>query len=161
MVRSGHLRVLPESRSECRDGERPCPLVSCRYHLLLDVGSQAVNPRTQEPIQGRAQLHFSRAVDESSENDIAAVLQEMPETCALDVADRGAHTLQRLAEIVNARFQSVDEVGRRALEKIREAGHDFDEREHPDDPYLKYCNAGADELAEIAAELRQRGRAKR
>ena len=31
----------PASRTECKDGARPCPFVSCKYHLFLDV-----NPST-------------------------------------------------------------------------------------------------------------------
>ncbi len=27
----------PKLRSECVDGPRPCPFVSCKYHLYLDV----------------------------------------------------------------------------------------------------------------------------
>jgi hypothetical protein len=159
MVRARALRVLPESRSECRDGARPCPLVSCRFHLLLDTGAQAVNPRTQEKLAGQAQLHFTRTLDESSEDDIADVLREMPETCALDVADRGATTSRAIAELLGInRRQGVEELVSAALEKIREGDHEFDEREHPDDPYLKYCNMGADELAEITAELRARSK---
>src|SRR6476659_8340628 len=27
----------PESREECVDGPRPCPFVSCKHHLSIDV----------------------------------------------------------------------------------------------------------------------------
>lgn len=149
MVRARALRVLPESRSECRGGERPCPYVSCRFHLLLDVTSD-----------GR--LYLTRELDEQDEDSIADALREMPETCALDVADRGASTSRTIADLLGmARRQGVEETVSVALEKIRKGGHDFEEREHPEDFYIRYANCGADELAEIAAELRARGKVKR
>ncbi len=29
--------VRPKTRGECASGPRPCPWVSCRHHLYLDV----------------------------------------------------------------------------------------------------------------------------
>jgi len=30
----------PRSRSECSDAPRPCPFVSCKHHLFLDVSAR-------------------------------------------------------------------------------------------------------------------------
>ena len=30
----------PRLRSECADGPRPCPFVSCKYHLYIDVSAR-------------------------------------------------------------------------------------------------------------------------
>ena len=139
-----HLRVLPATRSECVDGARPCPLVSCRYHLLLDIAED-----------GR--LFVTREIDEGDADDIVEVLTAMPETCALDVAARGM-TLEEIAALMGMRRQSVDQVAQRALERIRAADHDWEEREHPEDFYIRYSNMGAAELAELAAELRRKGK---
>ena len=70
----------PQVRSECENGERPCPFVSCKYHLYLDV-----NPET-----GSIKLNFP-----DSE------VWELEETCALDVAMRGGVTLEEVGEIMN------------------------------------------------------------
>jgi hypothetical protein len=67
-VVAGHKR--PKCRSECRDGPRPCPWVGCRYHLFLNVN-----------FRGRLCLKWGRDVEEA--------FKKMPDTCALDVADRG------------------------------------------------------------------------
>lgn len=145
MVKSGRLRVLPESRSECRDGHRPCPLTSCRYHLLLDVARD-----------GR--LFMTRDLDESDVESVAAALVEMPETCALDVADRGASTSVAVAELVGVSREEVERTIQRAAKRVRDSGVEFDEREHREDPYAKYHDTGAQELADITAELRARKR---
>ena len=71
----------PTSRADCVDMERPCPYVSCKYHLYIDVHSQ----------RGSIKMNFT---------DIE--VWEMTETCALDVADRGGITLEEVVvEIVN------------------------------------------------------------
>jgi len=138
----------PRTRSECADGlERPCPWVSCRYHLLLDVAED-----------GR--LYVTQDLDEGDEDDIAKVLFRMPETCALDVAERGANNFVSIGRLLNVSKQRVEQVQVRALARIRDGAHEFEEKEHPEDPYLRYSAMGADELAEITAELRRRQRAK-
>jgi hypothetical protein len=38
----------PKSRSECKDMDRPCPFVSCKYHLYIDV----------HPVRGSIKLNF-------------------------------------------------------------------------------------------------------
>lgn len=145
MVRAVHLRVLPETRGECRGGARPCPLVSCRMHLLLDVAED-----------GR--LFMTRDLDEGDADSIVDALREMPETCALDVAAAGGMTFEQVAVLMSMRKQSVDQVEKRALERLRAAEHDWEEREHPEDFYVRYSNMGATELAEVAAELRRRNK---
>jgi hypothetical protein len=76
----------PKSRSECKDMERPCPFVSCKYHLYIDV----------HPVRGSIKLNFP---------DIE--IWEMTETCALDVADRGGITLEEVGEIMNLTRERV------------------------------------------------------
>lgn len=137
------VRERPACRSECRDLSRPCPYVTCRYHLLVDIGSD-----------GR--LLKMREFDENDPDSIAAAIEEMDETCALDVADRGGVTSVRVADLVGIRRQGVEEI-------ISEVGaqldrDDFEERDHPEDFYIRYSRMGADELSEIAAELRRRGK---
>ena len=68
--------LRPRDRGQCVTGARPCPWVSCKFHLYLDV-----NPET-----GSIKLNFP---------DLE--VWEMPETCALDVADRGGITLEEHA----------------------------------------------------------------
>lgn len=145
MVRAVHLRVLPESRSECAGGARPCPYVTCRYHLLLDIGEG-----------GR--LLKARDFDEGDADGIAEALREMPETCALDVADRGSTISRVIGDAMGVRRDTVEMLISGALQSIRDGEHDWEEREHPEDFYVRYSNMGAAELAELAAELRRKAK---
>ena len=73
----------PKCREECATMPRPCPFVSCSHHLYLDV-----NPET-----GAIKLNFPHLE-----------VWEMPETCSLDVADRGGITLE---EVGNPREEPI------------------------------------------------------
>lgn len=91
-------RVLPLTRAECEDGERPCPFVSCKHHLYLDV-----NPET-----GSIKLNFPHLEP-----------WEMAESCSLDVAERGGITLEEVGAIVNLTRERVRQVEVRATTKLR------------------------------------------
>ena len=91
----------PETRADCRHGphaERPCPFVSCKHHLYLDV-----NERT-----GSIKLNFP---------DLE--VWELPETCALDIADRGGITLEEVGEIMNLTRERIRQLETRSLAKIK------------------------------------------
>lgn len=90
----------PATRGDCELVERPCPYVGCRYNLFLDV-----SPKT-----GAVKLNFP-----DLEPD------QIPETCALDVADEGGLTLELVAEITNITRERVRQVEVKAfatLEKL-------------------------------------------
>ncbi len=88
----------PFTRAECACGERPCPFVSCKYHLYLDV-----NPET-----GSIKLNFPHLE-----------VWEMADTCALDVADRGGITLEEVGEIMNLTRERIRQVEVRGLLKLK------------------------------------------
>jgi hypothetical protein len=123
--------------------------------LLLDVGEG-----------GR--LLKARDFDEEDPNSIAETLREMSETCALDVAARGgigvtgdrhsAFTASDIGDLMGIRLRGVEEITERAVRRIHDAEHDWEEREHPEDFYVRYSNMGQAELAELAAELRRKNR---
>ena len=75
-------------------GERPCPFVSCKHHLYLDVSPRA----------GAIKLNFP---------DLE--VWEMNETCALDIADRGGTTLEDVGAIMNLTRESVRLISKRCL----------------------------------------------
>jgi hypothetical protein len=87
----------PRSRSECVNGERPCPFVSCKHHLYLDVSART----------GAIKLNFP---------DLE--VWEMAETCALDVADRGGTTLEEVGAIMNLTRERIRQVEVKALAKL-------------------------------------------
>lgn len=98
----------PQDRAECVNGVRPCPFVTCKHHLYLDV-----NPDT-----GSIKLNFP---------DLE--VWEMRETCALDVADRGGITLEEVGEILNLTRERIRQVEVKGLERLREAGMRVDSRQ--------------------------------
>lgn len=83
----------PRTRAECVDGPRPCPIVSCKYHLYLDV----------HPRSGNIKLNFP---------DIG--VEEMGESCALDVADRHGATIEEIGAIMNLTRERVRQLEVRA-----------------------------------------------
>jgi hypothetical protein len=90
--------MRPKTRSECIDGARPCPFVSCAHHLYLDV-----SPRT-----GAIKLNFP---------DLE--VWEMTETCALDIADRGGTTLEEVGAIMNLTRERIRQVEVKGLAKLQ------------------------------------------
>ena len=88
----------PRTRGDCAEGARPCPYVSCKYNLYVDV-----NPRT-----GSVKMNFP---DKE--------LWELSETCALDVADRAGITLEEVGVIMNLTRERVRQLEMRGLTKLR------------------------------------------
>lgn len=91
----------PRTRADCVDMERPCPYVSCKYHLYIDV----------HPVRGSIKVNFP---------DVE--VWEMTETCALDVADRGGITLEEVGEIMNLTRERVRQVETAGLAKLAAIG---------------------------------------
>lgn len=99
-----HLRLLPiserpQTRLECETGPRPCPFVSCQFHLYLDVGKK-----------GSIKLNFPHLEPD-----------ELVETCVLDVADRGGATLEEVADFINLtreRVRQIEEIARGKLHRL-------------------------------------------
>jgi len=87
----------PPTRGECAEGPRPCPYVSCKHHLFIDV-----SPRT-----GAIKLNFP---------DLE--VWELGESCALDVADRGGTTLEDVGAIMNLTRERIRQVEVKALAKL-------------------------------------------
>ncbi len=91
-------RRLPVLRSECVDGPRPCPFVSCQHHLYIDVAGRT----------GAIIMNFP---------DIKP--EELTESCALDVADRGGATLEDVGEYTNLTRERIRQLEVRALDKLK------------------------------------------
>lgn len=97
------LRLLqperPPRRSICAQGVRPCPYVSCRYHLYLDVrgdGVLRVNFPEREP-------------------------EELMATCALDMAEDGPRTLDQVAGLMGMSKERARQLEASAFAKLKKA----------------------------------------
>jgi hypothetical protein len=126
----------PRAREECLDGPRPCPFVSCKHHLFIDV-----SPRT-----GAIKLNFP---------DLE--VWDMGESCALDVADRGGTTLEDVGAIMNLTRERIRQVEVKALARLEALRDMMALREYVDEgpvgkrrlPQLSKADlAGADEESE-------------
>jgi hypothetical protein len=91
----------PRTRAECANAPRPCPFVSCRYHLYLDVHQSS----------GSLTLNFPDADPD-----------ELPATCALDVADAGPATLEHVGELLNISRERVRQLEERLIHQLRARG---------------------------------------
>lgn len=90
----------PVYRSDCIDGERPCPWASCKHNLYIEVTER-----------GSVRLPFG-----------ALGIDEIPDTCALDVADRGGATLEETGGFANLTKERVRQMETRAFALLKKAG---------------------------------------
>jgi len=99
----------PQTRGDCvqtRENPhainaiRPCPWVSCKYHLQISV-----NPET-------GKIYHGLDPDDWTEDT---------QTCALDLADQGGAALDEVGRAMGVVRERVRQLEARALKRIREA----------------------------------------
>jgi hypothetical protein len=88
----------PVTRGDCVDGPRPCPWVSCKYHLYLDV----------DPEHGSLKINFPDREP-----------WELRETCVLDVAEE-KNKLGDVGVLLNVTRERIRQMETRALILLRE-----------------------------------------
>lgn len=90
----------PRTRGECLEEARPCPWVGCRDHLLLDLAPPLRSgqpPGLMLNVKGTARRRRLSSSADASEVDTwtdraVSTLMVMTDTCARDIAKRGALT---------------------------------------------------------------------
>ena len=104
---SDHLpRLDGLTRGECQGGHRPCPMVSCRHNLYLDVS----------PKSAAVKLNFP---------DLEPWEVDPAHSCSLDVADLGGATLEDVARAMNLTRERVRQIETSAIAHAGEAGESF------------------------------------
>jgi hypothetical protein len=96
---SGEQRALPASFAQCPSG--PCPYVTCKYHLYLDI-----------TFDGGIRLNFPEIEP-----------TDMMFPCALRfAANLGEHSFDELSRYVNTKPNMLRNVFAKALRKLKEEG---------------------------------------
>lgn len=95
----------PRCRADCIDGPRPCPWVGCKWNLYLDVSEH-----------GSLQLNFPELE-----------VDQVPNNCALDLADRGGITLEQVGDVMNVTRERVRQIETLALRRLEHEGLDAPE----------------------------------
>lgn len=90
----------PRTRADCVNGPRPCPWVSCKFHLYLDV-----NEKT-----GTIKFNFP---------DLE--VWELKETCALDLADKQESSFDDIAQVLNLTKERVRQLVGSATRRLHDA----------------------------------------
>lgn len=97
-------RRLPLTRGDCIEDDRPCPYISCKFHLFLDVTKI-----------GNIKINFPHLMDP----DGTPRLDEMEFTCALDIADNGGETLDALGTRMNMTRERIRQIVKAIIKKLR------------------------------------------
>jgi hypothetical protein len=105
-----HLRVLtqrapeaPKTRADCEAVERPCPFVACAHNLFLDVLE-----KSDAAPYGKIRTYRASP----SEMDPAS-------SCALDIAERGEHTCEEVAQFFPVSAERIRQLDVQAKAKIK------------------------------------------
>ena len=83
----------PKTYGDCQKLPRPCPFVGCRYHLYLDSSKGSLHTLAGEPDQ-------------------------IPQTCALDVANEGAKTLEEVGALLGVTRERIRQIEQMALRSL-------------------------------------------
>ena len=104
-----HLPLLheerPRTRADCVGQPRPCPWVSCRHHLFLEVNESSGALRLNRP---------------------GLQVDQLEETCALDVAEkvrqRGEQaSLEEIARLLGVSQERIRQIERTAMQSLTES----------------------------------------
>lgn len=95
----------PETRGQCEQAARPCPYVSCRHHIFIEMQKS-----------GSIRFPFG---------DSLQTLPKLEYTCSLDAAAEGEMTLQRVATLNNLTRERIRQIELKAIAKMREKKSDL------------------------------------
>lgn len=117
----------PRKRGDCRLVTRPCPYIRCKYHMLWVYLEK--NCRYNHKYR-----HMRGDILEKyTDDEILELIRTMPESCVLDVADQGYHTLIEVAKILDLSHQRIQALShgigpvKGYLEKMKEGLDDHPE----------------------------------
>jgi hypothetical protein len=89
----------PVCRADCKGASRPCPWVSCRYHLYLDIN------------EGTGTIKFKFPELE---------IWELEHTCALDLAEARDLTYEEVGQALNLTRERIRQLTNEVLTTLYE-----------------------------------------
>jgi predicted DNA-binding protein (UPF0251 family) len=119
----------PKTRGDCADMPRPCPFVSCRHHLYLEVDQ----PKMRRG--GRVTRSEPAIYTCFPDREV----WELSESCSLDVADRDGLTLEEVGRALGISKQRVQQIIDKAAYKLaRKEAAKVLHATAQDDPLVRY-----------------------
>lgn len=104
IVQHDERGVRPVTRADCDDVVRPCPWIECRYHnARVERDDRALAPSEHGKFRGVR----------------VSLLDDAARSCALDVAGRGAASVEEVAEIFGVEPNAIRLAEERALASLR------------------------------------------
>lgn len=86
----------PKTREGCLGKDEPCPHARCRYHLAIDINAI-----------GSIRVNFP-----------GWSIEDLEETCSLNVADRGEQMVETVARLTNLSTERIRQIEIEARRKI-------------------------------------------
>ena len=98
---NNYISKRPATRLECKENMRPCPHVGCKYHLYLDINKSNGSIKFNFP-----DLEFD----------------ELDQTCALDIIEKGESTLEDIGKHMNLTRERVRQIQDNVIMKLKKSG---------------------------------------
>ena len=97
-----HKSKKPKKRSDCIKGNRPCPWISCKHHMLW----------VMIPVTGnfKPDMVINKFIDKHTNEEILDIMGGLSESCTLDVAARDGQTLEEVSVIMGITRERVRQV---------------------------------------------------
>lgn len=97
-------KIKPKKRSDCENGIRPCPFVSCKHNLLIGVDKKTGEVELKIEIDD-----FPILADEYMEDSSYPIGTKRIESCTLDVADWGGASFEEIEEAMDMTAVRIEE----------------------------------------------------
>jgi hypothetical protein len=93
----------PRTRADCRGAVRPCPWISCRHHVGVEVHASG-NLSWAHP---------------------GVAVEDLEHSCALDLAEHSGLTLAQVGNVLGITRERVRQIEHRALAKVHQHMRDL------------------------------------
>jgi hypothetical protein len=110
---------FPGTRNKCLSGPRPCPWLRCAYHVFWLRHN--LSGRSDTKTQGGKELSAQTILNRyATDEEIIDEIWLYPETCVLDVYDRGPNTLEQVGQVMGLTRERVRQIqDKKAMEKLK------------------------------------------